>query len=125
MSERESQQVPHRTDHTSGTGCRLVRVAETERPGVTIYHGGRRLAALAGDTLLTALLCNGVALRRNEFDGDLRAGFCNMGACQDCWVVLEDGSRARACTTEVWDGLRVRAPDNESCAPEGSRATEE
>ena len=123
MSEQEPQQVLQRSDGTSGTGCRLVRVAETDRPGVTIYHGGRRLTALAGDTLLTALLCNGVALRRNEFDGDLRAGFCNMGACQDCWVVLEDGSRARACTTEVWDGLRVSAPEDQSCAPvTGSRA---
>ena len=37
-----------------------------------------------------------------------------MGACQDCWVVLEDGSRARACTTEVWDGMRVCAPDGEA-----------
>lgn len=113
MSEQESQQLSRRADGASGAGCRLVRVAETERPGVTIYHGGQRLAALAGDTLLTALLCNGVALRRNEFDGDLRAGFCNMGACQDCWVELEDGSRVRACTTEVWDGLRVSAPDDE------------
>ncbi len=95
-----------------GAGCRLVRVAESDRPGVTIFHDGRPLAALAGDTLLTALLCNGVALRRNEFDGGLRAGFCNMGACQDCWVVLEDGSRIRACTTEVHDGMRVCVPES-------------
>ena len=91
-----------------------MRLAETQRPGVTIYHGGQPLDALAGDTLLTALLCNGVSLRRNEFDRGLRAGFCNMGACQDCWVVLEDGSRARACTTEVRDGMRVRVPGGES-----------
>ena len=105
MSQQAGQQ--------SGAACRLVRLAETERPAVTIFHAGQPLAALAGDTLLTALLCNGVSLRRNEFDGGLRAGFCNMGACQDCWVVLEDGSRTRACTTEVQDGMRVRAPDGE------------
>ena len=96
------------------SACRLVRLAETDRPGITIHHDGRRLEALAGDTLLTALLCNGVALRRNEFDGGLRAGFCNMGACQDCWVVLEDRRRLRACTTEVQDGMRVRAPESRS-----------
>ena len=106
MSQRAQQQP--------GATCRLVRLAETDRPGVTIYHGGRPLDALSGDTLLTALLCNGVALRRNEFDGGLRAGFCNMGACQDCWVVFEDGSRARACTTEVEDGMRVCALDDGS-----------
>ena len=99
------------TQQQPSPGCRLVRLAETGRPGVTIFHGGETLDALAGDTVLTALLCNGVALRRNEFDSGLRSGFCNMGACQDCWVLLEDGSRIRACTTEVWDGMRVRAPD--------------
>ena len=109
-----SQRVSQRAEKTSGTACRLVRLAETGRPGVTIFHGGRPLPALAGDTLLTALLCNGVALRRSEFDDGLRAGFCNMGACQDCWVALEDGSRLRACTTEVRDGMRVRAPVGEA-----------
>ena len=105
-----SQPAQQRPD----SACRLVRLAETERPQITIYRDGRPLEALAGDTLLTALLCNGVALRRNEFDGGLRAGFCNMGACQDCWVVLEDGRRLRACTTEVQDGMRVRAPESET-----------
>ncbi len=109
--------MSQQTEQQPSAGCRLVRLAETDRPGVTIFHGERTLDALTGDTLLTALLCNGVALRRNEFDGDLRAGFCNMGACQDCWVVLEDGSRTRACTTEVWAGMRVRAPDDESRTP--------
>ena len=109
-----SKGLSQRADQRPGTGCRLVRVAETDRPGVTIFHDGQPLAALAGDTLLTALLCNGVALRRNEFDGGLRAGFCNMGACQDCWVVLEDGSRTRACTTEVRDGMRVCAAESDS-----------
>ena len=101
-------------EQPSSSGCRLVRLAETDRPGLTIFHDGRPLAALAGDTLLTALLSNGVALRRNEFDGGPRAGFCNMGACQDCWVVFEDGSRTRACTTEARDGMRVRAPAGQS-----------
>ena len=102
----QGAEIPH------GTGCRLVRLAERDRPGVTIFHDGQPLDALTGDTLLTALLCNGVTLRRNEFDGGLRAGFCNMGACQDCWVVLEDGSRIRACTTEVRDGMCVCAPES-------------
>ena len=112
--------MSQRTEQQPSAGCRLVRLVETDRLGVTIFHGGRPLAALAGDTLLTALLCNGVALRRNEFDGGLRAGFCNMGACQDCWVVLEDGSRTRACTTEVEDGMRVRAPEDESLSSGGA-----
>jgi len=37
----------------------------------------------------------------------MRAGFCLMGACQDCWVWLADHSRVRACTTVVADGMHV------------------
>jgi NADH dehydrogenase/NADH:ubiquinone oxidoreductase subunit G len=30
-----------------------------------------------------------------------------MGACQDCWVWMADGTRARACTTAVADGMQI------------------
>jgi predicted molibdopterin-dependent oxidoreductase YjgC len=30
-----------------------------------------------------------------------------MGACQDCWVWLADGSRLRACTTLLAEGMQV------------------
>jgi hypothetical protein len=32
-----------------------------------------------------------------------------MGACQDCWVVLADGRRLRACTTLAEDGMALEA----------------
>ncbi len=83
------------------------RLAETERETVAFVIDGRTVEALAGDSLLTALLANGARLRVNEFDGRGRAGFCLMGACQDCWVRLEDGRRLRACATPVAGGMRV------------------
>ncbi len=67
-----------------------------------VPHEGR-----AGDTLLTAILTHADALRRNEFSGAPRAGFCQMGACQDCWVELESGERLRACTTPLVAGMRL------------------
>ncbi|WP_343714726.1 2Fe-2S iron-sulfur cluster-binding protein [Inquilinus sp.] len=30
-----------------------------------------------------------------------------MGACQDCWVATEDGSRFRACSTAIAEGMRL------------------
>jgi NADH dehydrogenase/NADH:ubiquinone oxidoreductase subunit G len=81
------------------------RLAERDRPTVTIAIDGRPFAALRGDTLLTALLLAGTRVRSAEFGGGERAGFCLMGACQDCWVVLADGRRVRACTTPVAEGL--------------------
>lgn len=86
---------------------RLHRVAETNRASVTFDVDGRTVVALAGDSVLTAVLTAGRTLRRSEFgDGD-RAGFCMMGACQDCWMWTADGGRLRACTTPVVDGLAL------------------
>ncbi len=86
----------------------LLRVAAKDRTPVTIFIDGEPVEALAGDTLLSALLTTGRSLRRSEFGDGPRAGFCLMGACQDCWVVLEGGGRVRACTSFVREGLRVR-----------------
>ncbi|OZI49229.1 (2Fe-2S)-binding protein [Bordetella genomosp. 5] len=86
----------------------LKRVAEIDRPALTFMLDGEPVTALAGDTLLTAVLTHGERLRRSEFSGAPRAGFCMMGACQDCWMQLEDGTRVRACSTQVLAGMRVR-----------------
>ncbi|MVW71686.1 (2Fe-2S)-binding protein [Bordetella sp. 15P40C-2] len=85
----------------------LKRVAETHRTTLTFTVDGQAVAALEGDTLLTAMLTQGEHLRHSEFGGAPRAGFCMMGACQDCWVQLEDGRRVRACSTFVENGMRV------------------
>ncbi|ARP94531.1 (2Fe-2S)-binding protein [Bordetella genomosp. 13] len=99
----------------------LNRVAETDRPTLTFTLDGRVATALAGDTLLTAVLTQAERLRVSEFSGAPRAGFCMMGACQDCWVQLEDGRRVRACGTFVEAGMKVRTlPARLPIAPEGS-----
>lgn len=79
----------------------LHRVAETERAPVTFTLDGLPATALAGDTVLTAVLTQRGSLRHNEFGGGPRAGFCLMGACQDCWINTVDGGRIRACTTFI------------------------
>lgn len=83
------------------------RLAETARRRVRFTLGETPVEALEGDTLLTALLVAGRHVRRSEFGGEARAGFCLMGACQDCWVALGDGRRVRACTTLVEEGMAV------------------
>jgi hypothetical protein len=91
----------------SGAG-QLQRVAETDRPRVAITIDGDAAEALAGDTVLTALLVNGRRLRDSDFGDGPRAGFCLMGACQDCWVWSDAGERLRACSTYVAPGLAIR-----------------
>jgi D-hydroxyproline dehydrogenase subunit gamma len=87
---------------------RFVRLGAQQRAAITLHVDGIAIAALAGDTVLTALLTQRAALRHAEFGaGEARAGFCAMGACQDCWIWREDGTRLRACTTLATDGLRL------------------
>ncbi|MGO4123949.1 (2Fe-2S)-binding protein [Inquilinus sp. YAF38] len=85
----------------------LTRLAETGRPEIRFRLDGRPATALAGDTVLTAILTVADRLRRSEFGGGPRAGFCLMGACQDCWVATEDGQRFRACSTAIAEGMRL------------------
>ena len=85
----------------------LQRVAETSRPSVAFVLDGKPCTALQGDTVLTAVLTQTAQLRRNEFSGTPRAGFCLMGACQDCWVQTVDGERLRACSTFVQPGMSL------------------
>ncbi len=75
---------------------------------VEFHLDDQRCEGRVGDTLLTAILLHAPALRQAEFGGGWRAGFCVMGACQDCFVQLADGRRLRACQTPLEAGMRVR-----------------
>jgi D-hydroxyproline dehydrogenase subunit gamma len=85
----------------------FVRLAEKARARVAFFLDGVQTEALAGDTLLTAILTQQRQVRRSEFSGKPRAGFCLMGACQDCWVRDENGKRMRACLTRIEAGMRI------------------
>jgi D-hydroxyproline dehydrogenase subunit gamma len=86
---------------------RFLRLAETERAPLQLTVDGRSASALEGDSLLVALLIAVDHIRDSEFGDGRRAGFCVMGACQDCWVWTEAGERLRACTTPATSGLRI------------------
>jgi D-hydroxyproline dehydrogenase subunit gamma len=86
---------------------RFIRLGETGRKTVKLRIDGKDVDALAGDTLLVAMLCSVGHVRQSEFGGEVRAGFCLMGACQDCWVWTADGERLRACTTVVSEGMHI------------------
>ncbi|WP_226504691.1 (2Fe-2S)-binding protein [Pseudomonas sp. MWU16-30317] len=77
----------------------LKRLAEQDRPTLPFTLDGQPAVGLLGDTLLTAVLTQADHLRGSDFSAEPRAGFCLMGACQDCWVKLGGGLRVRACST--------------------------
>ena len=94
--------------------AQLVRLAERERATVAFTLDGRAVTALEGDTVLTAVLTNATQLRRNEFSGQPRAGFCMMGACQDCWIATAEGERLRACSTLIRAGMQLLSGGGEA-----------
>ncbi|MFS2096482.1 (2Fe-2S)-binding protein [Pseudomonas sp. Pseusp11] len=85
----------------------LKRLAEGDRPALGFTLDGVPASGLLGDTLLTAVLTCSEHLRGSDFSAEPRAGFCLMGACQDCWVRLGDGRRVRACSTLLETGQQV------------------
>lgn len=85
----------------------FTRVGETQRERIGFTLDGQELQALRGDTIMTALLTQRSVLRQADFSATARAGFCLMGACQDCWVSSEGGARYRACSTLLEPGMRL------------------
>jgi len=86
----------------------LHRVAAFDTPPVRFTLDGQTITARAGESLLAAILTHTDHLRRHEQTGEKRAGFCLMGACQDCWVEVVGRGRVRACTTPAEPGMEVR-----------------
>ena len=85
----------------------LKRLAEGDRPVLDFTLDGQPANGLLGDTVLTAVLTCSEHLRGSDFSAEPRAGFCLMGACQDCWVRLGDGRRVRACSTLLEAGQHI------------------
>jgi predicted molibdopterin-dependent oxidoreductase YjgC len=88
-------------------GARFIRLGEQDRALIQITVDGEPITALEGDTLMTAILTHQRSLRRNNFSLGRRAGFCLMGACQDCWVWSHAGERMRSCSTYVAEGMDI------------------
>ena len=85
----------------------LHRLKLAARVELSFVLDGTPCIAQQGDTVLTAILTQATQLREAEFGGAPRAGFCLMGACQECWVQTEDGQRLRACSTLIDEGMRL------------------
>ncbi|AZO41604.1 (2Fe-2S)-binding protein [Mesorhizobium sp. M7D.F.Ca.US.005.01.1.1] len=101
----------------SNESGRFTRLGEQDRPRFIFSIDGQPAEGRKGDTLLVAMLTQIRRLRSSEFgDGD-RAGFCLMGACQDCFVWTDTGERLRACTTPLAAGMRIATKVPEQAWP--------
>lgn len=93
------------SENTQSGGQFFRRYRKDEKPVGFSLNGVAQLGR-HGDTVLTAIMAVSTHLRQTEFSGENRAGFCLIGACQDCCVMTEEGRRVRACTTMLQEGMR-------------------
>src|SRR5687768_6551992 len=94
------------------------------RPLVTFSFDGRPIDGYAGEPIGAALLAAGVRVFRTmPRSGEPRGGYCWMGRCADCLVVVDGVPNARACVTPVRDGLAVQTQHGHGPSPADSDAT--
>jgi sarcosine oxidase subunit alpha len=65
--------------------------------------------AFPGETLATAILASGKkVMRLSDKMHRPRSYYCGMGLCNECLVILEDGSRVRACQTPAVPSMKIK-----------------
>ena len=75
---------------------------------VTFTFDGRTITARSGEPLSAALIAAGVRVFRTmPHTGEARGGYCLVGRCTDCLVVVDGRPNVRACVTPVRAGMAV------------------
>lgn len=78
---------------------------------IVFYYNGRECRALEGDTVLSALLANGIRITRYTAKTHSPRGlFCGIGRCTDCVMEVDGEKNVRTCITGVREGMVVAAP---------------
>lgn len=75
---------------------------------VTFQFDGVPVLAQASDTVASALIAADIrAFATNPHDGAARGGFCFVGRCSDCLVIVDGQPGTMACQTAVAEGMLV------------------
>ncbi len=81
---------------------------EAAIPEVMFTFDGAPVSGRAGEPIAAALFAAGVrVLRTMPESGEPRGGFCLVGRCTDCLVVVDGRPNVRACVTPARAGMRV------------------
>ncbi len=104
------------TPHVSAPSepFRIKSALRPDTPAVSFTFDGRKLGGIAGDTLASALLANGVHLVGRSFKYHRPRGILSAGPEEpNALVELREGARrepnTRATTAELYDGLVARS----------------
>ena len=95
---------------------------------VPFTFDGRPIAARDGESIAAALLAAGVRVFRTmPRSGAARGGWCMVGRCTDCLVVVDGQPNVRACVTPVVREMRVatqRGLGQDARDPDGNQERE-
>lgn len=81
---------------------------EQNGDSASITFDGRAVPAFVGEPLIAALIAAGVRVFRTmPRTGEPRGGFCLVGRCSDCMVVVDGVPNCRACLIPVRGGMHV------------------
>jgi predicted molibdopterin-dependent oxidoreductase YjgC len=70
---------------------------------------GEMISGIEGDTVASALLAAGRRVFRTmPKTGEARGGFCLVGRCVDCLMIVDGVPSVRACRTPIAAGMTVR-----------------
>ena len=90
------------------SGIRIKNHRRGKRVMLTV--NGRPVAAYSGETLFAVLCAERIIALRpvsKKLTEAARGGFCGMGVCQECRVMVDGLPDQRACMTEVRDGMEI------------------
>ncbi len=86
-----------------------ARVGDPAGEPIHLTFEGQSVEAFTSDTIASALLAAGVrTFTVTEVAGEQRGGFCFVGRCADCLVIVDGQANLRACTIPVREGMNVR-----------------
>ncbi|MFN8591478.1 MAG: (2Fe-2S)-binding protein [Thermomicrobiales bacterium] len=75
---------------------------------VRFTFDGITIEARDGEPIAAALLAAGIRVFRTmPRNGDPRGGYCMIGRCADCAVIVDGVPSIPACVTPVREGMRV------------------
>lgn len=85
------------------------RTGLTDGTPVAFTFEGEAIEGHSSDTIASALLAAGVrTFTITEVAGEKRGGYCFVGRCADCLVIVDGLANQRACLIQLRDGMDVR-----------------
>jgi hypothetical protein len=111
---RDDREIATRTRMAATQHDRRIRqhsvlgpIGEVAEVAFTI--DGETISGLEGDTVASALLAAGRRVFRTmPKTGEARGGFCLVGRCVDCLMIVDGVPSVRACRTPIAAGMAVR-----------------